>query len=183
MGGYTGRKEASRTQTARATGVKNKTPAAQQITVEQILREANEAQIEKIATAPRQKITDPEELDEYRLAKRKGFEDCIRRTRTAIQYYIKYAVWEEQQKDFRRARSVFERAIDVDYRNASVWLKYAEMEMKHRHVNHARNVWDRAVQLLPRVDQFWYKYAYMEELLGNIAGARAIFERWLDWKP
>jgi len=163
--------------------VKNKTPATQQITCEQILREANEAQIEKIAEAPRQKISDPEELDEYRLTKRKEFEDCIRRTRTALQYYVKYAQWEESQKDFRRARSIYERAIDVDYRNVSVWLKYAEMEMKHRHVNHARNVWDRCVQLLPRVDQFWYKYAYMEELLGNVAGARAIFERWLDWKP
>merc|ERR1712195_96385 len=63
---------------ARATQVKNKTPATRQITVEQILREANEAEIEKIATAPRQKITDPEELDEYRLGKRKSFEDCIR---------------------------------------------------------------------------------------------------------
>ena len=78
---------------------------------------------------------------------------------------------------------MFERAIDVDYRNPSVWLRYAEMEMKHRHVNHARNVWDRAVQLLPRIDQFWYKYAYMEEILGNVAGARAIFERWMEWKP
>jgi len=183
MGGYTGRTNANRTSTARATQVKNKTPAGNQITAEQILREANEAQIEKIAEAPRQKITDPEELDEYRLSKRKGFEDCIRRTRTALQYYIKYAQWEESQKDFRRARSVFERALDVDYRSVPTWLKYAEMEMKHRHVNHARNVWDRAVQLLPRVDQFWYKYAYMEELLGNVAGSRAIFERWLEWKP
>jgi len=183
VGGYTGRTSQSRVQTARATAVKNKTPANQQITVEQILREANEAQIEKIAVAPRQKITDPEELDEYRLSKRKSFEDCIRRTRTAIQYYVKYAQWEESQKDFRRARSVYERAIDVDYRNQSLWLKYAEMEMKHRHVNHARNVWDRAVQYLPRIDQFWYKYAYMEEILGNVAGARAIFERWMEWKP
>merc|ERR1711871_1559869 len=114
LGGYTGKRDHTRNQTARATATKNKTPATQQITVEQILREANEAQIEHQTPPPRQKITDPEELDEYRLSKRKGFEDCIRRTRTAIQYYIKYAMWEESQKDFRRARSVFERAIDVD---------------------------------------------------------------------
>ena len=36
---------------------------------------------------------------------------------------LQYAQWEEQQKDFRRARSVWERALDVDHRNISIWLK------------------------------------------------------------
>lgn len=68
---------------------------------------------------------------------------------------MQYASWEEQQKDFRRARSVWERCLDVDHRSIPTWLKYAEMEMRHRFVNHARNVWDRAVTILPRVDQLW----------------------------
>ena len=34
-----------------------------------------------------------------------------------------YAQWEEGQKDFRRARSVWERALDNDYRSTTVWLK------------------------------------------------------------
>uniref|UniRef100_G1RFP5 Crooked neck pre-mRNA splicing factor 1 n=1 Tax=Nomascus leucogenys TaxID=61853 RepID=G1RFP5_NOMLE len=75
------------------------------------------------------------------------------------------------------------RALDVDYRNITLWLKYAEMEMKNRQVNHARNIWDRAITTLPRVNQFWYKYTYMEEMLGNIAGARQVFERWMEWQP
>jgi crooked neck len=54
-----------------------------------------------------------------------------------------------------RARSIWERALDVDPRNQSLWLKYAEMEMRNRFVNFARNVWDRAVVQMPRVDQFW----------------------------
>ena len=33
------------------------------------------------------------------------------------------------------ARSVFERALDVDHRNITVWLKYSEMEMKWVHGN------------------------------------------------
>lgn len=37
--------------------------------------------------------------------------------------FVQYATWEEQQKDFRRARSVWERALDNDYRNVTVWLK------------------------------------------------------------
>lgn len=53
---------------------------------------------------------------------------------------------------FSRARSIYERALDVDYRNVTLWLKYAEMEMKNRQVNHARNIWDRAITTLPRVN-------------------------------
>ncbi|GLC73188.1 hypothetical protein PLESTF_001345100 [Pleodorina starrii] len=173
-----------RSQLPRTTRVKNKQPADKQITAEQLLREAKEIQLEDDYKAPKQIITDPEELSEYRLAKRKQFEDLVRRVgRFNGGVWVKYATWEEQQKDFRRARSVWERALAIEYRNVSVWLKYAEMEMRHRFVNHARNVWDRAVSLLPRVDQLWYKYIHMEEMLGNVAGARQVFERWMRFEP
>lgn len=161
---------------------KNKTAAAVQITAEQILREAHEHQ-ELAFKPPTQKITDPDELADYRMRKRKEYEDNIRRQRMNIGCWLKYAHWEASQSEFDRARSIFERALDVDYRNQSLWLKYAEMEMKNKFVNMARNVWDRCVSLLPRVDQFWYKYAYMEEMLGNVAGARQVFERWMSWEP
>ena len=100
-----------------------------------------------------------------------------------MHWCLQYAQWEEGQKDFRRARSVWERALEVTHTNPTVWLKYAEMEMRHRFINHARNIWDRAVQILPRVDQLWYKYIHMEEMLGNVPGARQIFERWMKWEP
>lgn len=82
-----------------------------------------------------------------------------------------------------RARSVFERTIDVDYTNVRTWLKYAEMEMKVKNVNRARNIWDRACTLLPRVHAFWYKYIHMEDMLGNYSAVRRIFERWMKWQP
>lgn len=47
---------------------------------------------------------DPHELEEYRLSKRKEFEDAVRRMRWNPKVWMKYATWEEQQKDFRRAR-------------------------------------------------------------------------------
>ncbi|KAL5993549.1 Crooked neck-like protein 1 [Asimina triloba] len=166
----------------RPTRVKNKTPAPIQITAEQILREARERQESEIRP-PKQKITDRTELDDYRLRKRKEFEDLIRRVRWNTSVWVKYAQWEESQKDYARTRSVWERALEVDYRNHTLWLKYAEFEMKNKFINHARNVWDRAVQLLPRVDQLWYKYIHMEEMIGNVAGARQIFERWMGWMP
>ena len=167
----------------RPTAVKNKGPAPTQITAEQLLRESKALQADEFK-APKVTITDPEELAEYRLAKRKEFEDQVRRVgRWNASIWVKYAQWEEAQKDFRRARSVWERALDADHRNVSIWLKYVEMEMRHRFVNHARNLWDRAVTLLPRIDQLWYKYIHMEEMLGNVPAARQIFERWMQWEP
>jgi len=97
--------------------------------------------------------------------------------------WIRYAQWELEQKEFARARSVFERGIDVDSSNVPIWLKYIEAEMRNRNINHARNLCDRAVTIMPRVDKFWYKYVFMEETLGNIAGTRQVFERWMQWEP
>ena len=97
--------------------------------------------------------------------------------------WIQYASWEASQNEFARARSVFERALDVDPRSVPLWLTYTETELKSRNVQHSRNLFDRAVTLLPRVDQLWYKYVYLEELLQNVAGARQVFERWMAWEP
>lgn len=163
--------------------VKNKMPAPVQITAEQLLREAKERELELVPPPPKQKISDPDELKDYQRRKRKTFEDNIRKNRNLMTNWIKYAQWEESQKEIQRARSVFERGLDVDHRNITIWLKYAEMEMRARQLNHARNIWDRAITILPRANQFWYKYTYMEEMLGHIAGARQVFERWMEWEP
>jgi len=166
----------------KAAAVRNKNAAPQQITAEQILREAVDRGAEE-AVPPKQRIIDEDELQMYRVRKRKEFEDVIRMQRQNIGAWIKYATWEASQQEFRRARSIYERALQIEYQNVSLWLKYLEMEMKNKFVNHARNLFDRVVQLLPRVDQFWYKYAYMEELLANYAGARTVFQRWMEWEP
>ncbi|KAH9519430.1 Crooked neck-like protein 1 [Bulinus truncatus] len=183
----------------RVAKVKNKMAAPVQITAEQLLREAKERELELVPPPPKQKISDPDELADYRMRKRKMFEDNIRKNRSVMTNWIKYAQWEESQKEIQRARSIWERALDVDHRNITLWLKYAEMEMRCRQINHARNIWNRAVMVLPRANQFWYKYTYMEEMLGNIAvknwikyakfeekngyinSARSIYERSVDF--
>ncbi|KAI9339058.1 hypothetical protein BDR26DRAFT_862556, partial [Obelidium mucronatum] len=167
----------------RTSKVKNKNASLVQITAEQLLREAQERSSETPHVAPKQKIADLEELNDYRQKKRKGFEDAIRKNRNHIGTWLKYAQWEESQQEIERARSVFERSLDVEHRNQSLWIKYAEMEMKHKNVNMARNIFDRAVAILPRVDLFWYKYTYMEEVIDNVAGCRQVFERWMSWEP
>lgn len=149
--------------------VKNKQPADQQITAEQVLREAKELQLEDQYTKPKQVISDQHELNEYRLRERKKFEDEVRRVgRIAFGIWVKYATFEEKQKDLRRARNVWERALHTAQHHLTFWLKYAEMEMRNGMVNHARNVWSRATQVLPRIDQLWYKWIHMEEMLGQI---------------
>ncbi|GAA5849701.1 hypothetical protein JCM8547_000538 [Rhodosporidiobolus lusitaniae] len=162
--------------------VKNRAPAAVQITAEQLLREAADFQ-ETVLPKPKQRVEDFEELHEYRGRKRQEFEEVIRRTRANITAWVKYANWEASQNEFPRSRSVFERALDVEPSSIKLWLAYTEMELKARNIAHARNLFDRAVTLLPRIDQIWYKYVFLEELLGNVAGARQVFERWMAWEP
>lgn len=162
--------------------VKNKSAAPVQISAEQLLREAVDRQEEKVQ-APTQRFADLEELHEYQGRQRKGFEDYVRRNRINMNNWMRYAQWELEQKEFKRARSIFERALDVDSTSVALWIRYVEAEMKTRNINHARNLLDRAVTILPRNDKLWYKYAYMEETLGNIAGTRQVFERWMSWEP
>jgi crooked neck len=161
---------------------KNNAAASLQITAEQLIKESAAHRIDDVKI-PVQGILDKDELNDYKLKKRKEFEDQIKRQKYHIGCWTKYAAWEAHQEEFIRARSVYERALEVDYKNTSLWLKYAEMEMKNKFINHARNVWMRACQLLPRVDQFWYKFAYMEELVGNYIGAREIYKNWMSWEP
>lgn len=163
--------------------VKNRAPAPIQISAEQLVREAQGRRLEEAPKAPKQYIADRDELQVYQLGKRKRFEDQVRHNMYSKGLWCRYALWEASQNEFDRARSVFERSLDVDYKDEMVWLKYAEMEMKGKFVNHARNVWDRAVTLLPMVEQLWYKYAYMEELAGAVDLARNVFERWMQWEP
>jgi len=162
--------------------VKNKAAAPEQISAEQLLREAVDRQ-EATLTAPTQRFADLEELHEFQSRRRRDFEEYVRRNRLDFGNWLRYASWELEQKEFRRARSVFERALDVDATHVQLWVRYAEAELKERNINHARNVLDRAVSLLPRVDKLWFKYVYTEEMLGNVAGTRAVFERWMAWEP
>ncbi|KAK8050412.1 Pre-mRNA-splicing factor CLF1 [Apiospora phragmitis] len=143
--------------------VKNKGAAPIQISAEQLLREAQDRQ-------------------DTQGRKRKEFEDYVRRNRVNMNNWMRYAQWELEQKEYRRARSIFERALDVDSTSVVLWIRYIESEMKSRNINHARNLLDRSVSILPRVDKLWYKYVYMEEMLGNIPGTRQLEKRYGEFQ-
>ncbi|KAK3995427.1 hypothetical protein QBC44DRAFT_25817 [Cladorrhinum sp. PSN332] len=162
--------------------VKNKGAAPVQISAEQLLREAVDRQ-EVGIQKPTQRFEDLEELKEYQGRKRREFEDYIRRNRVRLANWLQYAQWELEQKELARARSVFERALDVHPNNTQLWIRYIEAEIKGRNINHARNLLDRAVTRLPRVGSLWYKYLYVMEMLGDIPGTRQVFDRWMQWHP
>jgi len=162
--------------------VRNTAAAPVQISAEQLIAES-QAHVMEDPKPPKQWIQDVEELTDYKLRRRTEFENYVRRQRIHIGNWLKYAKWEESIGEIGRARSVYERALEVDSRNTTIYLKYVEMEMKNKFINHARNLWERACRTLPMVEQFWYKYAYMEEVLGNYTNARDIFQKWMTWKP
>src|SRR2546421_11209007 len=81
--------------------VKNKAPAPQQISAEQLLREAVDRQ-EIGIQAPTQRFADLEELHEFQGRKRKEFEDYVRRNRINMNNWMRYAQWGIGQKAFRR---------------------------------------------------------------------------------
>jgi len=162
--------------------VKNRAPAPIQISAEQIIRESADRQ-EKHRLDPIVKVHDAEEYQSHLRDRRKHFEDNIRYRRDHIGNWVKYARFEEDNKEFERARSVFERSLEVDHRSSELWIRYTQFEMRNEFINHARNIFDRAVQILPRVDQLWYKYVFMEEMVGDIPKCRAVWERWMKWLP
>ncbi|KAJ8270956.1 hypothetical protein GJAV_G00121160 [Gymnothorax javanicus] len=147
--------------------VKNKAPAEVQITAEQLLREAKERELELLPPPPKQKITDEEELNDYKLKKRKQL-DKVR------------AMGGESQGN--PESSLHLRACPG--RRPPKHRPVAEIcRDGNEEPNHAA-IWDRAITILPlRSTSSWYKYSYMEEMLGNVAGCRQVFERWMEWEP
>ncbi|GAW79216.1 splicing factor [Plasmodium gonderi] len=160
--------------------VKNKSAAEVQITAEQLINEALD--LEEVEKKVNYNLIDESELNEYKISKRKEYEDKIRKRRYLISTYIKYALWEVKQKDIKRARSIFERALNIEYTNINLWLKYIDVELMNKNINSARNLFERAVLLLPMENIFWKKYAHLEEILNNFVNCRNIYERWIKWK-
>ncbi|ELP91060.1 crooked neck protein, putative [Entamoeba invadens IP1] len=161
---------------------KNKEYAQIQITAEQLIREAQDNK-QISYKAPKITIHDEEELMSFRLSKRKEYEALVSSQRKNPRSWIKYASWEEDQGEYTRARSIYERALEQDYTKGELWSKYADFELRISQVNRARNVLERATYLLPMVYNLWYKYVKLEETVGNYGHCEEIFEKWMTFDP
>ena len=78
--------------------IRNKTPNPIQTSAEQLLQEAQIHQNKEVRP-PMQRIVDEEELESYKLTKRKEFEDNLRMQRHHMGTWIKYATWEESLQE------------------------------------------------------------------------------------
>ncbi|KAH7648380.1 hypothetical protein FG379_000304 [Cryptosporidium bovis] len=170
--------------------VKDKTSAPVQITVEQILKEtySGYAENKNVQSSYNERnefheFRDSDELDEYVIRRRKEFEDIIRKKRWKISLYLSYAKWEALQHNFNNSRSIFERALNINYEHTRIWREYINMEIINGNINNARNLYERVIRLLPMVDEFWIKYVQMEQILKNYINVRHIFNNWIKWKP
>lgn len=154
-----------------------------QITSEQLLQDAfsfRDAPLKR----PKQSIQDLDELRSYQITKRKEFEQQLNKNRLNFGQWLRYARWEiDHNHDFSRARSIYERALEVNIQHIPFWTHYIQFELTNKNVNHARNILDRAVTTLPKIDKLWFLYVQTEESLRNYQMVRNVFERWLKWNP
>uniref|UniRef100_A0A8C7PZV2 Crooked neck-like protein 1 n=1 Tax=Oncorhynchus mykiss TaxID=8022 RepID=A0A8C7PZV2_ONCMY len=189
--------------------VKNKAPAEVQITAEQLLREAKERELELLPPPPKQKITDEEELNDYKLKKRKRALDVDHRN---IALWLKYAEMEMKNRQVNHARNIWDRAITILPRVNQFWYKYSYMEEMLGNIAGCRQVFERWTEWEPEeqawhsyinfelrykeVDKLlnssalvivhpdvknWIKYARFEEKHGYIAHGRKVFERSVEF--
>lgn len=153
-----------------------------QISAEQILKEVYDKR-KVVKPSTEVDVLDLEELHEYQRRKRAEYETYLKRNRLDMGQWLRYAKFEVEQHDIRRARSIFERALSVDNGYIPLWIRYIDTELKLKFINHARNLLDRAINTLPRVDKLWYKYLLMEESLGNTTIVRSLFTQWTSLEP
>lgn len=164
-------------------GLSEEKVSGSQITSEQILQDAFQLRDEPL-NRPKQSIQDLDELRSFQLTKRKEYEQQLNKNRLNFGQWLRYAKWEvNHNHDFPRARSIFERALEVNVQHIPFWTHYIQFELSHKNITHARNLLDRAVTTLPRVDKLWFLYVQTEETLKNYQMVRIIFERWLSWNP
>ncbi|CEP63220.1 Clf1p LALA0_S07e05160g [Lachancea lanzarotensis] len=157
-------------------------PEPHQIAHQDVLRDTTQRKQVTKPTA-QVEILDLEELKDYQGRKRTEFENVLKVKRLDVKQWIRYAQFEVQQHDLRRARSVFERALLVNNSYVPLWLRYIDCELKAKNVNHSRNLLERATNLLPRIDKLWLKYVIVEESLGNIVLVRRLFSKWCSLQP
>lgn len=176
----------------RGSKVKNKDIAPIQISAEQLIKESTSSAdplktTEEARRKLRAKVDKASGTEEALQRNREFFENKIRRERHQLGVWVRYALWEESQggpESGPRARSIFERSLDVSPYHAPLWIAYADFELRGKRLNLARNIMDRSVTLLPRLDKLWYKYLLVEEACSSdISVQRLIWERWMRWEP
>lgn len=91
---------------------------------------------------------------------------------------MRYAQLEIDSGNIVQARSIFERALAIDYTYIPLWYRYAQMEARARQFVNAAAVLERGCSLLPYESKLWLQFLEFEEIRGDYDKCRSIFERW-----
>ncbi|KAG0242228.1 Pre-mRNA-splicing factor SYF1 [Actinomortierella wolfii] len=99
--------------------------------------------------------------------------------------WIDFAKFYEKGGDIKSARTIFEKAIKVNYKTvndlADVWCEYAEMELRNENYDDAL----RSLPVQQRVFKslrLWSFYVDLEESIGDVDSTKAVYDRILELK-
>lgn len=118
--------------------------------------------------------------------------------------WISFAKFYESHGQLEEARTVFNKATEVDYVKvddlATIWSEYAEMELRHDNYEMAIKVLKRATALPSKKSasyydskesvqmrvhkslKLWSMYADLEESFGSFNSTKAVYDRIIDLK-
>lgn len=92
---------------------------------------------------------------------------------------MRYAQLEVDSGNIVQARSIFERALAIDYTYIPLWHRYAQVEGRARQFANAAAIHERGCSLLPFESKLWLQYLEFAEIRGDIDQCRSIFEKWV----
>lgn len=130
--------------------------------------------------------------------------DPQKATGKAQALWISFAKFYAKHGGMENARTVFEKATQVNYRTvddlAAVWCQWAELEIKYKNYKEALNVMRTAARVphkpvrwtkwddlpvqerLHKSTKLWSFYADLEENLGTLESTKAVYESMFDLK-
>lgn len=94
-----------------------------------------------------------------------------------------WALLEEKNGNWAKARNLLERAADLQPGNAVVHQSRASLEARAHNVSGARIHFTRAVKAAPNDVKCWHAWAKFEATRGNIEKMRNLFKRALEVDP
>lgn len=131
-----------------------------------------------------------EQSENSNISKEETFLEAIRTVdpKQALGHYedlwIEYAKFHLESGDVRRARKVFDDAVEAKYAKtddlARVWCAYIEFELRVKS-DKALKLAKRATAIIKNLN-LWSLYADIEENFGNFSSVKAVYERILDLK-
>eukprot|EP00397_Hematodinium_sp_SG-2012_P027298 GEMP01028675.1.p1 GENE.GEMP01028675.1~~GEMP01028675.1.p1 ORF type:complete len:614 (+),score=108.63 GEMP01028675.1:206-1843(+) len=126
---------------------------------------------------------------------RAGFEKGIEILRDEVDkhFYMKFAAFEEGQKEMERARMIYRLALErlPKGEGDDLYRKYVSFEKQHGDqdgiddvvVNKRRFHYDELLKANPRNYDVWFDYIRLEECVGGLKEIRELYERAIAEKP